>query len=143
LLPIGLTNLVKMGGVASSLHLRSMLNTIAEFSRCHCIGICAFLVPTNLFIAIATLWFVAADRSSRRVYTSVGLSILPAIVMLLHVATWWAIGVVMLPTFILPLLAVTCLVINTSAIVSPQQMQSFLLTIFKFSLAKYQQLVTD
>jgi hypothetical protein len=120
-----------------------LINSIAEFSRCHCIGICAFLVPTNLFLAIATLWFVAVERSSRRVYTAVGLSILPATVMLLHVATWWAIGVVMLPTFILPLLAVTCLAINTYAIVNPRQMQNLLLSIFKFSLAKYQQLVTN
>jgi prepilin signal peptidase PulO-like enzyme (type II secretory pathway) len=120
-----------------------MLNSIAEFSRCHCIGICAVLVPTNLFLAIATLWFVAADRSSRRVYTTVSLSILPATIMLLHVASWWAIGVVMLPTFILPLLAVTCLAINIYAIVNPRQMQNLLLNIFKFSLAKYQQLVTN
>ncbi len=119
------------------------LNSIAEFSRCHCIGICAFLVPTHLLLASATMWFVTLDRSLQQIYTTVGLSTLAASVMLLHVATWWAIGVVMLPTFILPLLAVTCLAIDAVAVFWPHQMRSFLLTIFRFSIAKYQQLVTN
>lgn len=119
------------------------LNSIAEFSRCHCIGICAFLVPTHLLLASVTMWFVTLDRSLRQIYTTVGLSILAASIMLLHVATWWAIGVVMLPTFILPLLAVTCLVIDAVAVFWPQQMRSLLLTLFRLSIAKYQQLVTN
>lgn len=119
------------------------LNSIAEFSRCHCIGICAFLVPTHLLLASTIMWFVTLDRSLRQIYTAVGLSILAASIMLLHVATWWAIGVVMLPTFILPLLAVTCLAIDAVAVFWPQQMRRFLLTIFRFSIAKYQQLVTN
>lgn len=116
------------------------LNSIAEFSRCHCIGICAFLVPTHLFLASTTMWMVALEGSTKKIYTSVSLAIIAAIIMLLHVATWWIIGVVMLPTFILPTLAVTCLVINIYAVVDPQRMRKLLLAIFKFSLTKYQQL---
>ena len=116
------------------------LNSIAEFSRCHCIGICAFLVPTHLFLASTTMWMVALEGSTKKIYTSVSLAIIAAIIMLLHVATWWIIGVVMLPTFILPTLAVTCLVINIYAVVDPQRMRKLLLAIFKFSLTKYQQI---
>ena len=119
------------------------LNSIAEFSRCHCIGICAFLVPTNLFLAMGTMWLVAMDRSTKQIYTIISLSILPAIVLLLHVVTWWIVGVVMLPTFILPLLAVTALSIQTYALVNPQHMRNLLLNIFKFSVDKYHQLVTN
>ncbi len=119
------------------------LNSIAEFSRCHCIGICAFLVPTHLLLASVTMWFVTVDRSLRQIYTAVGLSIVAATIMLLHVATWWAIGVVMLPTFILPILAVTCLAIDAIAIFWPQQMRLFLLALFRISIAKYHQLVTN
>lgn len=119
------------------------LNSIAEFSRCHCIGICAVLVPTNLGLAIATMLLTALNRSPRIIYTNVCLGILPAIVLLLHVATWWSIGVVMLPTFILPILATTCLAIHAYAIFNPQQMRSLLLTISKISIAKYQQLLTN
>ena len=119
------------------------LNSIAEFSRCHCIGICAVLVPTNLGLAIATLLLTAFNRSPRLIYTTVSLGILPAIVLLLHVATWWSIGVVMLPTFILPILATTCLATHAYAVFNPQHLRNLLLTISKISIAKYQQLLTN
>jgi hypothetical protein len=119
------------------------LNSIAEFSRCHCIGICAVLVPTNLSIAIGTMRLTALGRSTSTIYATVGLSILPAIVLLLHVMTWWAIGVVMLPTYILPILAITCLTINAYAAIDPQRMGHILRKIYTISLAKYQQLVTN
>jgi hypothetical protein len=119
------------------------LSSIAEFSRCHCIGICAFLVPTNLGLAIATLLFTGLNRSPRTIYTTIGLGILPAIVLLLHVVTWWSIGVVMLPTFILPMLAVTCLAIYAYALFKPAHMRNLLLTISKISIAKYQQLLAN
>jgi hypothetical protein len=119
------------------------LNSIAEFSRCHCIGICAVLVPTNLGLAIATLLLTALNRSPRTIYTTVSLGIVPAIVLLLHVVTWWSIGVVMLPTFILPLLATTCLATHAYAILKPEHLRNLLLTISKISIAKYQQLLTN
>ena len=119
------------------------LSTITEFSRCHCIGICAFLVPTNLLLAITTLLFTALDRSPRTIYTIVSIGIFPALALFLHVATWWAIGVVMLPTFILPILAMTCLAIYVYAVINRQHLKNLLITIFEFTIAKYQQLVTD
>jgi hypothetical protein len=119
------------------------LNSIAEFSRCHCIGICAFLVPTNLCLASTTMLLIALDRSPQLIYAIVAVAIFPAIALFLHVATWWAIGVVMLPTFILPVLATTCLAIYAYAVVNRQHMKNLLMTILAFSIAKYQQLVTD
>jgi phosphate/sulfate permease len=119
------------------------LNSIAEFSRCHCIGICAVLVPTNLLLTIATMLSTALGRSTSTIYATVGLSILPAVVLLLHVITWWSIGIVMLPTYILPVLAVTCLTINTYAAVNPQQMGNLLRKTYSMSITKYQQLVSN
>ena len=119
------------------------LTSLVEFSRSHCIGICAVLVPTNLGLAIATMVLVGLNRSARTIYTTVALSVLPAIVLLLHVATWWAIGVVMLPTFILPVLAVTCLVIQAYALINPQQLRNSSIATSKFYVAKYQQLVAN
>jgi hypothetical protein len=119
------------------------LNSIAEFSRCHCIGICAVLVPTNLLLTIGTMRLTVLGRSTTTIYATVGLSILPAIVLLLHVMTWWAIGVVMLPTYILPILAITCLTINAYAAIDPQQMGHLLRKIYTISVAKYQQLITN
>jgi hypothetical protein len=119
------------------------LNSIAEFSRCHCVGICALLVPTNLCLASTTMLLTALDRSPRVIYAIATIAIFPAIALFLHVATWWAIGVVMLPTFILPVLATTCLAIYAYAIVNRQHLKNLLITIWEFSIAKYQQLVTD
>jgi hypothetical protein len=119
------------------------LNSIAEFSRSHCIGICTFLVPINLCLAGATTFLVASNRSPRMIYATVGVSLLPAIVLLLHVATWWSIGVVMLPTFILPVLAIICLANNAYAIINPRHMRNLVITILEFSIAKYQQLVAN
>jgi hypothetical protein len=119
------------------------LHSMVEFSRCYCIGICAFLVPTNLLLAISIILLVAVDQPKRLIYSIIGIAVFPAIALFLHVATWWAIGVVMLPTFILPLLASTCLAIYTYAVINPQHMRNRLMAISKFSVAKYQQLVTN
>ena len=118
------------------------LNSIAEFSRYHCIGICTVLVPINLLLTIGTIGLTVLGRSTRTIYANVSLSILPAIGLLLHVTTWWAIGVVMLPTYILPILAITCLTINAIAVIKPQQMGHIFRKIYSISIAKYQQLVT-
>jgi hypothetical protein len=109
-----------------------VLDTIAEFSRCHCVSICAFLVPTNLLLASAVLLLTALDRSVRTIYAIAGIGVLPALALFLHVATWWSIGVVMLPTFILPLLATTCLAIYAYAVINRQHLRNLLLSIYSW-----------
>ncbi|WP_373539272.1 hypothetical protein [Chamaesiphon sp.] len=119
------------------------LSSIIEFSHVHCIGICAVLVPVSLLLTNVTTLLVAFERSTQAIRLSVSIAILPAIALLLHVATWWAIGVVMLPTFILPALATICLATNAYALINPQQMRNSIIKISKFSVAKYQQLVAN
>ncbi|MFW9258022.1 hypothetical protein [Nostoc sp. CALU 546] len=92
------------------------LNTLAEFSRGNCIGICAFLVPANLLITILTMSLVALRRPLSQVWQSAGIASFFASVMILHVYTWFMIGVVMAPTYILMSLAITCLLTNLAAI---------------------------
>ena len=92
------------------------LNTIAEFSRANCVGICAFLVPANLTFTLLTVTLSALRRPSVQVWQSAAIANLFALVMVLHVYTWFMIGVVMLPTFILMWLAFTCWVCNLGAI---------------------------
>jgi uncharacterized membrane protein (GlpM family) len=119
------------------------LNSIAEFSRCHCIGICALLVPLNLLLSTTSILLVGANRSVQLIYATVAISVWPAIALFLHVATWWSIGVVMLPTFILPVLATTCLAIHAYAVINPQQMRTLLWKLLAFVSNKYQQLATN
>lgn len=92
-------------------------NTLAEFSRSNCIAICAFLVPANLITTLLTMVLVVLHRPYHQIWQAAGFASIFAFVMVLHVYTWFAIGVVMAPTFILLSLAVTCLSINLGAII--------------------------
>jgi hypothetical protein len=118
------------------------LNTIGEFSRYHCIGICAVLIPTSLCLSSATLLGVAMNKSLQLIRVAIYLGILTAILLLLHVATWLSIGVVMLPTFILPVIAILTLSIQIYALINPQQLRNLSLTIVKIVGTKYQQFTT-
>lgn len=85
---------------------------ITEFSRDRCIAICAFLVPANLLLTLQTLSLVARNRSQVSIRWSVAIATALAAILVLHVGTWFAIGVVTPVTFILLGLASTCLAIN-------------------------------
>jgi hypothetical protein len=92
-------------------------NSLAEFSRANCVSICAFLVPANLLTTLLTMILVALHRPSHYVWQVAGIGNIFASVMVLHVYTWFMIGVVMAPTYILLWLALTCLVVNVGAII--------------------------
>lgn len=91
-------------------------NTLAEFSRANCVGICAFLVPANLLTTLLTIILTALGRPTHQIWQAAGMAYIFAIVMILHVYTWFLIGVVMAPTYILLCLAITCLVVNSITI---------------------------
>lgn len=95
----------------------TLTQSLAEFSRCHCVAICAFLVPANLLVTLATMILAGLHRPRMQVWRSATWAAFLAIAMVLHVWTWFAIGVVMAPTFILLALAAVCLLINGAAIV--------------------------
>ncbi|OAB60619.1 hypothetical protein AY599_10000 [Leptolyngbya valderiana BDU 20041] len=96
------------------------LAALAELSRIHCVGICAVLVPSNLLATLATMVLTAIARSPRERWMSAGIASLLAVAMVLHVWTWFAIGVVRVPTFVLLALASLCLGLNSWAVFDPQ-----------------------
>ncbi|WP_261225394.1 hypothetical protein [Ancylothrix sp. D3o] len=105
-------------------------NFLFEFSRAHCIAICAFLVPANLVCTLLTMILTALHRPAVQVRFSAAFASVPALVMVLHVFTWFMVGVVMLPTFILLTLATVCLAMNFWAVVHPQSMARLLRWLF-------------
>src|SRR4028118_387835 len=107
-------------------------NTLSEFSRTNCIAICAFLVPANLLLTLQTIIFTGRRRPQAQVRQAVVLACIPALVMVLHVFTWFLIGVVMAPTYILLCLASTCIGINLWAISHSQSMVRLLRALFLF-----------
>lgn len=89
---------------------------LGDFSRSHCIEICAFLVPANLIATSQTILFTLLKRSPLQIFTISTMAIVYASLMILHVLSWFIVGVVMAPTFILMFLGIVCLTINFTAI---------------------------
>ena len=85
---------------------------LGDFSRSHCIEICAFLVPANLIATSQTILFTVLKRSPIQIFTISTMAIVYASLMILHVISWFIVGVVMAPTFILMFLGIVCLTIN-------------------------------
>lgn len=92
-------------------------HTLAEFSRTNCVGICAFLVPANLIATLSTIILTALRRPIHQVQPVVGIASIFALTMVLHVYSWFVIGIVMAPTYILLFLAISCLLMNCAAII--------------------------
>lgn len=107
------------------------LDSLLELSRMHCVGICAFLVPTNLLLTFLTLTLTGLGRPARQVLIAAGFAALFSGVMVLHVLTWFLVGVVMLPTYILLSLGGLCLVTNLVAFFKQQEVASFLRSLVK------------
>ncbi|MCU0523847.1 MAG: hypothetical protein MUF72_03370 [Elainella sp. Prado103] len=97
------------------------INFLFDFSRNHCIAICACLVPANLLATLQTMLMVGWQRPVGQVRLMMTIATVYALLMVLHVYTWFAIGVVMAPTFILLFLATVCLLINGSALLYSNQ----------------------
>ncbi len=91
-------------------------DVLGDFSRSHCVAICAFLIPANLIATSQTILFVLLKRSPIQIFTISASAIIYALLMIVHVISWFIVGVVMAPTFILIFLGVTCLAINCTAI---------------------------
>jgi hypothetical protein len=89
-------------------------NTLTEFSRANCIAICAFLVPANLVATSLTIIFTALGPI--QVWRAAGIASIFALLMIWHVFTWFMVGIVLTPTYILLCLGSSCLFINIVAI---------------------------
>jgi len=116
------------------------LNTVFEFSRNHCGAICAFLVPANLLATLLTLGLVAFRRSHASVKMAVLLASSFAGLMALHVGTWFMVGIVMGPTYILSALSVTCLLVNGWAIANPGSLNRLLTSVLALLKGRHPQL---
>lgn len=95
--------------------------SIFEFSRDHCVAICSFLVPANLMTTIATLVLVIRNQPLLKIRWLMGIASVFALILFLHVSTWFIIGVITPVTFILFGLGATCLIINALALIYRQE----------------------
>lgn len=110
-------------------------DTLTQFSCTHCIAICTFLVPANLLATVQTLILTGLRRPTVQIRLATVLASCLAVAMLLHVFSWFAIGVVRIPTYVLLWLAGTCLGVNTWAVVAPLSMARMLETGYRSALS--------
>ncbi|MER3495211.1 MAG: hypothetical protein C4323_25445 [Mastigocladus sp. ERB_26_2] len=96
-------------------------NILIAFSSTYCIGICAFLIPANLFATSSTIIFTLLGRPAIHIWLTALIATLFALLMILHVFAWFMIGVVMAPTYILLGLGSICLLANLIAILPHRQ----------------------
>ncbi len=101
-------------------------HTLAEFSRTHCVSICAFLVPAILVATSATIIFTLLCRPSTQVWQAAGIGSIFALVMIWHVYTWFLVGVVLAPTYILLWLGSSCLLTNFGAAILQRRLRAIL-----------------
>ncbi|MBL1177436.1 hypothetical protein [Pantanalinema sp. GBBB05] len=95
---------------------------LLEFSRQHCLTICAGLVPLNLLATLLTMILAALSYPHHRLWQSAGVAWVFAIALVLHVWSWFIIGVVAIPTFVLMALGITCISINAWLVWQPEKM---------------------
>ena len=110
----------------------SNFHLLCEFSRINCITICAFLVPFNLLATLQTLIFTGQNRSKSQILIMAGFASLYSGLMVLHVFTWFLVGVVRIPTFVLLTLGSTCLFINLWAVFYDESLKSLINTVVVF-----------
>ncbi|MBW4580734.1 MAG: hypothetical protein KME42_14305 [Tildeniella nuda ZEHNDER 1965/U140] len=101
-------------------------SNLLEFSHNHCIAICAALVPANVLSTFCAIVLVGLKRPRSQVWQVSGLASVFALLMVLHVLTWFIIGVVMMPTFVLLSLGGLCLSTNLWVILHPQSLRRVL-----------------
>jgi hypothetical protein len=108
------------------------LNDLLHFSHVHCVAICSVLVPMNLLATLQTLILVGLNRPPAAIWKSIAIALLAAIVMLLHVLSWFVVGVVMIQTFVLFGLGAVCLGVNLWAASHPQSLRALLERVFSW-----------
>ncbi len=102
---------------------------LLEFSHSHCVAICAALVPANLLSTLCAIVLVGLKRPMNQVWQASGVGSVFALLMVLHVLTWFMVGVVMLPTFVLLLLGGVCLSMNLWVILHPRSLRLLLMSL--------------
>ena len=111
-------------------------DTVFEFSRHHCVAVCAFLVPANLLTTLITLLLLFLKTPVDRIRIAASFATIFAFSLFLHICTWLMIGVITPVTFILFGLGTMCLSINISALIYSQKWQNVLAFLTQM-IAKY------
>ncbi|MDJ0704775.1 MAG: hypothetical protein QNJ46_15945 [Leptolyngbyaceae cyanobacterium MO_188.B28] len=85
----------------------------------HCVALCAFLVPANLLVSLQIILFSAFECPRYYLWIMAAASALYASVLVMHDLSWFMIGVIAPPTFVIMFVVALCLGVNAWAIARP------------------------
>lgn len=100
------------------------LNNIIEFSHLYCVAICGLLVPMNVLASLQPIIFTILHRPKQEINLMTLVASFYALMMILHVGSWFIVGVVRIQTFILLWFATCCLITNIWAVVHGSSMRA-------------------
>lgn len=117
------------------------LNSTIEFSQINCVAICSFLVPMNLLASLQSIILTVLRRPKQEINLIALVASFYALMIILHVGTWFIVGVVRLQTFILLWFATCCLITNIWAVTHGSSMRELIQILQQF-LVKTGKIVT-
>ncbi|MDE5072099.1 MAG: hypothetical protein O4861_21445 [Trichodesmium sp. St16_bin4-tuft] len=98
-------------------------NNIIEFSHLYCVEICGFIVPTNVLASLQPIIFTVLHRPKKEINLMALVASFYALIIILHVGSWFIVGVVRIQTFILLGFATCCLITNIWAVTHNSSMR--------------------
>jgi hypothetical protein len=102
------------------------LSDLCALSTSYCLAICTVLIPANLLCTFVTLCTLRYPQAQSQVRLAAGLGLLSAVALALHVFSWFLLGVVMPPSYVLLSLAALCMGLNLWAAVRPEHLLGWL-----------------
>ena len=125
-------------------------NNIIEFSHLYCVAICGLLVPMNVLASLQPIIFTILHRPKQEINLIALVASFYALMIILHVGSWFIVGVVRIQTFILLWFASCCLITNIWAVshgssmrVTIQFLQQFIVKLLKSITFPNQQIIPE
>ena len=98
-------------------------NNIINFSHLYCVDICGLIVPINLLSSLQLIIFTFLHRPKKEIHLMALVASFYALIIILHVCSWFIVGVVRIQTFILLWFASCCLITNIWAVIHGSSMR--------------------
>lgn len=108
----------------------SILETMMHFSHTYCVSICGFFMVFNVLGTGQTVLFTGLNLALWQIKLMASMSSLFALVIIAHVFSWFAVGVVAWQTFVLLSLCTLFLAINIWAFCHADSQRKLLNFIF-------------
>ena len=109
-------------------------NNIIEFSHLYCVAICGLLVPMNVLASLQPIIFTVLHRPKKEINLMALVASFYALMIILHVGSWFIVGVVRIQTFILLLFASCSLMTNIWAVIHGSSMRATIQFLQQFIL---------